>query len=301
MAIIEWLNQYKGELAALTAAFLWAASSTVYGVLGQTIPPKVLNLSKGLIAIALIVLTLILTGKGFPPITLNALALLMLSGAIGIGLGDTVYFLAINAIGPRKTLLLETLAPPIAAFLALFFLQETLSYQAWCGILLTLLGVAWVVSEKVPASVVRQNNLKLGVFWGLMAGLSQATGAVISRFALVKADVDPLYSTLWRLIAGCLTVLVLIALQPSQEKTPPIIWSGKLLGIIAVTAFGSTFLGIWLQQTAFKEAPTGIAQTLISTSPVFVLPITACLGDKITLRAFLGVLVALGGITLLFI
>jgi drug/metabolite transporter (DMT)-like permease len=59
--------------------------------------------------------------------------ILALSGVIGIGLGDTAYFAAINRLGPRRALLLETLAPPIAALLALVFLQEALSLRAWLG------------------------------------------------------------------------------------------------------------------------------------------------------------------------
>jgi drug/metabolite transporter (DMT)-like permease len=80
--------------------------------------------------------------------------------------------------------------------------------------------------------------------------------------------------------------------QPLQSK--------KLLGIIAITALFSTYLGIWLQQTAIKYTATGIAQALISTSPLFVLPIALWMGEKVSFRAFLGVLVALGGIALLF-
>ena len=81
-------------------------------------------------------------------------------------------------------------------------------------------------------------------------------------------------------------------LQPIQSK--------KLLGVIAITALFSTYLGIWLQQTALKYTATGIAQALISTSPLFVLPIALWMGEKVSFRAFLGVLVAIGGVALLF-
>ena len=70
---------------------------------------------------------------------------------------------------------------------------------------------------------------------------------------------------------------------------------------VAIAAFGSTYLGIWLQQTSLKFAPTGIAQTLLATSPIFILPIMALMGEKVSIRAILGVLLAIGGISLLFI
>jgi drug/metabolite transporter (DMT)-like permease len=50
----------RGEVAALTAAFLWALSTVIFGQLGKSISPLVLNLAKGAIAIALIILTLVI-------------------------------------------------------------------------------------------------------------------------------------------------------------------------------------------------------------------------------------------------
>lgn len=124
-------SAFGGELAALGAAFLWALSAVVYARLGQKIPPLALNLSKGVIAIALIALTLIVQRNYLTEINAVALGLLLLSGVLGIGLGDTFYFEALNSLGARRTLLLEALAPPLAALIALTFLQEALSLRAW--------------------------------------------------------------------------------------------------------------------------------------------------------------------------
>ncbi|MGK7875644.1 MAG: DMT family transporter [Xenococcaceae cyanobacterium] len=302
--IAFWVNNFKGELAALSAAFLWAASSTVYALLGQRIPPLQMNLLKGAIAIALIGITLILGGEILQELNPLPVGLLLLSGAIGIGLGDTAYFTALNSLGARRTLLVETLAPPMAALLALIFLAEKLSFGAWCGILLTILGVACVITERTTASVVGSTNPIQGIIWAILAAIAQASGAVLSRFALVESDISTLWSTLLRLIAGTLIVLLLLLVRrqsdDKQSQSPKILWSIRLVAAIVITAFGSTYLGIWLQQTSLKFAPAGIAQTLLATSPLFVLPIAAWMGEKISLRTVLGVLVAIAGIGLLF-
>lgn len=295
------ITNFGGELAALGAAFLWALSAVVYAQLGQKISPLALNLSKGVIAIALIAFTLIVQGN-YLPSEMNAVAFgfLLLSGILGIGLGDTFYFEALNNLGARRTLLLEALAPPLAALIALIFLQETLSSGAWAGIFLTVLGVTWVISERVPGSDSKAVNPLRGVSFALVSAIGQASGAVLSRAALAETTISPLWSTLLRIVGG---VLVLLLWMPIKQ--PPTLWfkplqSKQLLGIIAVTALFSTYLGIWLQQTAFKYTATGIAQALIATSPLFVLPIAIWMGEKVSPRAFLGVLVALGGIGLLF-
>jgi drug/metabolite transporter (DMT)-like permease len=291
---------YLGIIAALSAAFLWAASSTVYSLLGLKIPPLKLNLYKGLIAIALILITLVITSNPGFSLQLSTLIWLLISGVIGIGLGDTAYFLALKHNGPRKTLLLETLSPPLAGGLAWIFLGETLTIRAWSGIILTILGVAWVIGEKTKDSYNPQKRPKLGIIWGILAAISQATAAVISRYALVESGIAPLYSTLIRLIGGTIIILPLLLLFPQQrvtlhqEITNNQKWKTPL--ILVATAFASTYLGIWLQQTALKYTPTGIATTLLATSPLFILPIAKVMGEKISFRAILGVIIALIGI-----
>ena len=292
-------SDFIGEIAALSAALLWAISSVVYSRLGLKISPLQLNLYKGVIAIAFIVITLLIQGSVFTNTSISTIALLALSGVIGIGLGDTAYFAALNSLGARRTLLLETSSPPMGALLALIFIGEQLSPSSWCGILLTILGIAWVISERNPVANVEIS--RLGIIWGILAAIAQAIGSVISRFALVQSNISPLQSTLIRLIGG--TVIVLGLLLLSNAKQTQIKWqlSGRSLGIIAIAAFGSTYLGIWLQQTSLKFAPTGIAQTFLATSPLFILPIVALQGEKISLRAILGVVVSLSGIAVMFV
>ena len=305
--ILIEITNFKGELAALGAAFLWAIASVVYGRLGRQIPPLELNFLKGIVAIALLILTLLYSGQLLPEINPTALTLLLLSGGLGIGVGDTAYFSAINYLGPRRTLILETLAPPLAALLALIFLQEKLSSASWCGILLTILGVAWVVTERLPNSTPNTTHLTVrGISWGMLAAVSQANGAVLSRAALAQSSISPLWSTLVRLGAGVLVLVLWLLLKGKQQKAPEsvstlkVLHSWKVLGAIALTSFFSTYLGIWLQQTSLKFAPVGISQTLTSTSPLFVLPLVILMGETVSSRAILGVLIALGGVGLLF-
>ncbi len=291
---------FKGELAALGAALLWALTSVVYERIGQRIPPLGLNLSKGMIAIAMLGLTLALRGNPVPEISASHVWLLMLSGVVGIGLGDTAYFETLRHLGARRALLLETLAPPITACLALIFLNEVLPAIAWLGIVLTILGVAWVISERLPNRPAGSINLERGISFGLLAALAQAVGAVLSRAALAETNVSPLWAALLRLVAGVLVLLLWGLIRRQTGQWLKSLNSKRVLGALILAAFGGTYLGIWLQQVGLKYAAAGIAQTLIATSPLFVLPVAAWMGEVISMRAVLGVLIAVSGIALLF-
>lgn len=319
------IEQYKGELAALLAAFFWAAASTVFSRLGSMIPPLELNLLKGVVAIAFLILTLAIQGEWLPDLNWVAIAFLLISGIFGIGIGDTALFAAYNFLGARRTLLLKTLTSPLVALLALIFLQETLTPTDWCGILLTLLGVAWVISERVSATTDATKHFLQGIGWAIVATIGEATGAILSRAALTQSNIIPMWSTLLRLTAGVLVLLLWLLVkgrgaegtrgrgakgQGSRGEINNLSatygtksganLSPKLLGIIAITSFFSTYLGIFLQQIALKFTAAGIAQTLGATSPLFVLPFAIWMGDKVSLRGFLGVLIALAGVWLLF-
>ncbi|MGB3188651.1 MAG: DMT family transporter [Limnoraphis sp.] len=295
------LANFRGEFAALLAAFFWSLASVVYSQVGEKIPAIGLNLIKGIIAIALLLLTVVLRGSIFPDIELTIIGLLLLSGIIGIAIGDSAYLTTLKCLGPRRALLMETLAPPLTAILAFIFLQERLPLSAWLGIILTVLGVAWVVTERVGEGVFGSTHLRRGLFFGLLAEVCQAVGILLSHLALTQTEISPLWSTLLRLSGG--TVVLLLWLFVKRENVNLLLkplQSKRTFALLGLATFLGTYLGIWLQQTALKFTAAGIAQALNSTSPLFVLPIAASLGDRVSLRAIFGAIIAIAGIVLLF-
>jgi drug/metabolite transporter (DMT)-like permease len=290
-----------GMGAALTAAFLWAFASIVYGWLGRVLSPLWLNVLKGGMAIVMLLTAAVMLGQAWPQIPGVNLLMLLGSGAVGIGIGDTAYFGAINRLGARRCLLLKALAPAIGSLIAWVWLQESLSGMAILGMAVTIAGITWVVSERSQDSVTPKAVDAIGLGLGLMAAVLEGLGAVLAHGALLQSGVDPLWSATIRLVGGMVIVVPMLLYETKfapREKVPPKPWP-KLLLIIAIASFFSTFLGIWLQQIALKYSPTGIAQTLGATSPLFVLPMAKVLGEKLSGRAIGGAVVALIGVDIL--
>ncbi|MCY7278943.1 MAG: DMT family transporter [Phormidesmis sp. CAN_BIN44] len=295
----SFLLPFRGELAALSAALIWTSASVIYIGVGRQLSPLILNFTKGWIAVILLLFTLLLRGQFLPSISATHWGLLLLSGILGIGFGDTAYFNALNCIGARRTLLLETLSPSLSALLALLFLHERLSANAGWGIGLTLAGVFWVVAERSPTAHTHFRPWR-GLGFGLLAALGQSIGAVLSRAALSGTEIDPLWSTLIRLIGGTIVLAIWVAVRQTPREMLKPVQSRRLFTVVAGTAFISTYLGIWLQQISLKYAATGVAQALTNTSPLFILPIALWMGEKVSLRAILGVAITLTGVWLLF-
>ncbi|GAP16461.1 DMT family transporter [Levilinea saccharolytica] len=295
------ITRYMGELAALAAAMIWSVSSMIWAQLSRKLTALELNLLKGVLAGIMFLGAMAVLGEFVNQVAPLAFILLCISGFIGIGLGDTAYMKALQAIGARRTLLMGTLSPPMTGIIAWIFLGETLPLRAWVGILITILGVAWVITDRTPQPENAPNNLRAGIIFGLISGLTQAVGSVLSRFAFMYTDISPLTSALIRMSAGSLLLIVwLITL-----RQPVLQWvrqpgAAKLWGLILIATFSGAFIGMWLQQVSLDRALAGVSQTLISTSPLFVLPVAALMGEKVSARAVVGVLIALVGVGLLF-
>jgi len=296
---VEPGSGWNGGVFALGSAFAFASASLLFRRLGHSVSPVGLNFAKTVIAVA--ACAGLLSCRGMAEVPVREGLFLALSGLVGITLGDTAYFTALNALGPRRTLLLDTLSPGLTAVLAAWILDERLEGVAWLGILLTLAGVAWVLrGRSAPGQEVR-GSMPRAVAWGLCAVGSHAVGVILAKDAL--AQVPALEASLVRQ-AAALTVLVLWgALGPGRLVgwVRPFGRWPQLKTLVGASLLG-TFFGIWLSMLALEFAPASIAATLNSTGPLFILPLTRVFdGERITWRAGLGAAVATAGVAILLL
>lgn len=279
-------------------------STVLFSRMNNHISALELNLLKALVALGLFGLTLLLSNQIHGDLPIVAAALFLASGAIGIGLGDTAYFNALYAIGPQKASLLKTSAPPLVALFGLLILNEQLGWKSWLGIALVMAGVVWVISERSAAGdgIDAKTGLPLrGIIFGLLAALTEAIGVILSHIALTQSNITPLLGSSLRLVGAAITIIIIVLLKRQElgawMKKPNALRVG---GTVSLAIFAGTFLGIWLQQSALKLTAAGVVQTLIATTPIFVLPISAVLGQKVTPRLFIGVAIALAGVFFVF-
>jgi len=167
--------------------------------------------------------------------------------------------------------------------------------------LITIGGVSWVISERAHGSGQASGHKNLGIALALTAAAGQAAGAVLSHAAFIQSNMSPMRSALIRLMGGTFIVLIAMpVLKDSEGQGYHNLNSFRRWEMILLTVFIGTFLGIWLQQVSLKYSPAGVAQTLFATSPLFVIPMVAFMGERISLRALLGALVAIMGVGFLF-
>ncbi|MFC0444986.1 DMT family transporter [Pseudidiomarina halophila] len=294
---MEWII---GPLAALFAALFWALATLLYSQAGSFLSASQLNLVKGFVAVPLLFLVGLISGQLVQFDGSAAAWLLLASGVIGITLGDTLYFTALRRIGPWHTMLFEYLAPPFAALIAWLWLREAMSLAEVVAALIVLLGILVIVTERGQQ---RQSKplTRAGMLAATGAALCQALGLVMAFEALASFAVNPLQAAFVRLAAGTAALtLALLLLKPAIiVQTRSALRHTSLPWLFVAIVMG-TFLAIWLQQTAIAYLHPGLAQTLLATAPLWLIPIQWLRGEPPSLRSIVGAFIAVTGIALLF-
>jgi len=285
-----------GCIFALSAAFAWACASIMFRRLGDSVVPLGLNLGKGLVG--LVCLSATLAFVGFESASPKVWFWLGLSGIFGITIGDTSYFATLNRLGPRRTLLLTSLIPVVASFLAMILFGERLKPTGWIGAVMTIAGVSWVMWEKIEVNE-EVGSWRAGIGYGLLTVVSVSVGILFSKIGL--KNTKPLDATFIRMVCGTAGLVIFgLFRKDIGGWLKPFKIKRNMVALLAASFLGS-YLGMWFALAALDYANVTLSSILSSTSPIFVLPMAFFfMKEKITIRGVIGALITVAGIALLF-
>lgn len=293
-----------GETAALATAFLFAITALIFAATGRLVGPQVTNrvrLIFGLILLA--ILNFVLFREPFPLSAASSHWIwLGLSGVIGLSLGDAFLLLSFVAIGPRIGILLLSSAPIFASIIAWVFLGETLTALQIIGIVLALLGIAWVVMSHEEPPDTPHGHKRSGVFYGLLGGLGQAVGLVLSKQGM-SGNFDPFQANAIRMLAATIFTWLWTIFQGQGSATVAALrWKPESIRLLALGALVGPVLSVSASLLAVQHADVGVASTLMATSPVILLPIShLAFKEKVSWEAAAGTIIAVAGVAILFL
>lgn len=287
-------SKLVGTVAALGSAASWAIGSILFKQLGADISSLAMTLVKGIMSVILLTIAVLLTG--IDTVQLKPLLMLILSGLIGISLGDTFFFEALKHLGAHTLVILLMLGQVVTALFAVLFLGEIPTFGSWLGIGLVVTGVAlvlWTQSGEEP-----HLSSQKGVLYGLLAVFCMSSSLIIAKPGLT--EISALQATWLRMFAGTIGMFSfgLYSRRLTDWIVPfrnPAFFSSFLASVSVIT-----FGGFWLSLLALKHLDVAIANTLSSTEPVFVLPLAyILLREKIYPRAIVGTGITMAGVVLL--
>ena len=258
-----------GILSAFGAATSWTYACFIWRSQTQKYKSIDINLIKNIIAFLIFIPAFSNINSS---IEFKYIFILLLSGLIGIGLGDTFYLKSLQTIGTRKTLSVETLSPLIAALSGEIFINENLTSKSWIGILIVSISLFIILKKgndfkEGNAPFSEKSNFRVYAF-PFLSVLCAVLGGLFSRMVFLQSNLSPLLTTEIRLLGAIIFLITLkrfkinFFLKNLEKKQQKRFLLSILLG---------TNVGIFLQQVVFKTLPLGTGWALLSTSPVISL------------------------------
>jgi len=291
---MEFFKTYMGQSLALLTAVTWAFAVILFKKSGEAVHPIGLNLFKNTLAVALLIPTVWLFGETlFYPASTGDYLLILASGALGIGISDTLFFMSLNTLGAGLIAIVDCLYSPFIILLSFLWLGEVLNIWQVIGVILIVSAVLTATREKNNGPVDRR-RVFWGLFYGVMAMAVMAVGIVMIKPVL---DRSPLFwVTTVRLFGGVLVLLVILIFHPARKKIVGSIGSPKRWGYTLSGSFTGAYLAMVLWLAGMKFTQASIASALNQMSNVFIFIFAALLlKEKLTLFRVLGIILGFGG------
>lgn len=228
----------------------------------------------------------------------------LLSGVIGMGVGDLGSFYSLPLLGSRLAILMaQCLAVPIAIVAERLWLGTRLSFTQffWGAVILAGVVVALLPTPKSPPRV---RVRPLGFLWGLVAAAGQGLGAVVSRRAAEAAfrageSVDGVTAAYQRIIGGLVITaayfLVRAWLERGRAAPAPPPPARNYLWIVANAVCGAV-IGVSCYQWALATTPSGLVLPIVATTPLVIVPFSYLIeGERPSRRSLVGGVIAVSG------
>lgn len=287
----------SGEFYAASCATLWAVAVILFRIIGQQTPPVVLNLFKNTVGLVLLTVSMLVVGAPFFPEDqgYHSWVILLLSGAIGIAVADSLFFACLNRLGAGGSAIVDCLYSPFVILCAFFYLGESLKPALVLAALLVVGAIligTWNPQQKSTTTERRQTHI--GILMGAASMLTMAIGIVMAKPILEEAN------TWWATEVRLLGAMPLLVLQGAGKRyrrqvvatfTPGSHWKMLLPTSVIATYFA---LLLWIM--GFKYAQAGTASVLNQTSNIMVLILaTVVLKEALTWRRGVAIVMGFAG------
>jgi DME family drug/metabolite transporter len=296
-----------GELAALGAAISWAIAPILYRKALSNTKPISANIVRcaANAAVLLVVLAVFGLGDILAGLPLWVLAAVIVSGVLGLGIGDTLYMFGLKSIGISRAVPLASSYPLFSLVWSVFLLGQPLSLTALAGAAVILVGIWLLSSQKIPEeSAVRGRKVWLGAAMCLGTALVWSISLMLMDLAVTSSTVTGLSANYAVVTLRIVSVaLFLLVLAPFLDRNRGFLKiKPRTIVLLCIGGLVANGLGWLLMNYSFLNISEAQAVPISSTSPLFAtLAGFLFFQEKASAKTVLGAVAIVVGIVLIFI
>jgi len=287
------LNQ--GDIFAILTALFWSSGVILFQVSGRILSSLQISLLKNIIGVIGFIGILAVQGNVFPLFTHHELWILIISGILGVAVGDLFFLASLRRLGAGLIAIVSTTYSPSIFLLAFLMFGEVISLQAYFGGALVITGIIIGFLEKPKNK--RREDIAWGVLYGFAAQALTAFSVLLLKPIMEIHPVVPI--ALVRFSTGAVLSIGFLAFAKGLPALRETIKQGfKHPPLIMGSIFG-TFLSVIFWLAGFKYTLAGRAAIYNQLSTIFIILMAAIfLKEAMTRRKWLAVTCALSGVLL---
>jgi drug/metabolite transporter (DMT)-like permease len=298
---------YMGEICSLLSAIFWALAIIIFKKIGDRVSPMVINPVKSIIGLSLFILTCLIMGVPLMPnsqFSNTDLLILSISGIIGIGIADIIFLHSLNILGAGISAIVDTVYSPFVILFAFILLGESLTFTQLMGGAL-IIGSVLYASTKIQNIPVDRKRFKQGILYGIGSIAMMALGIVMIK-PILNTVSDNVGLQLWiagyRLVSGVLVSGSIMLIANRKQNILRALRDRTLWLPLIVSSVLAAYLGIAMWVMGMSMTTASISSILNQTATIFILIFAwIFLGEPLTKRRILSIVVAMCGAYLVFI
>lgn len=293
---------YTGELISLGTAFCWTVTVVSFEFAGKRVGSLPVNFIRLIIGFILLGFTLLLITGEYIPFQASTYAwnMLMISGIIGLVIGDFFLFQAFVDIGGRISLLIMSTVPILSAILGYFFFNEVISGLTLIGISIIIISILVVILSKKEKNKVMHPHLVRGITFAFVGAVAQAVGLIFSKIGM--GDMNAFAATQIRIIAAMFGFILIIFFKKEWQNVRLAFNNKIAIAFITLGSIFGPFLGVTSSLMAMKHTELGVATTISQMNVIMIIPFSIFFfKEKVNFIEIIASITAFVGVAILFI
>ena len=250
---------------ALLSNLSWGFSAQFYTLYSRKISPVWVNIFKCILGCILFGFTVIFTG-GFSALPFGAIGLFFLSGFIGLGVADILFFKSFSVIGSSRTIIIISFETLFVGVMSYYFFGQQISSVKFLSIFFLLACVFIFALENYKKTSKWDWRIILIAIAGTIL---DSIGVIITRAAFNMSNAAAPEANAIRFIGAVAALAIIAPVMKARfferlKRIPP----KALLGISA-GAFIGTYLCMLFYLTALKTGNLAIISAMLCTGVIF--------------------------------
>ena len=286
------LNLNLGDFYAILTALCWSCGVIFFEIAGRVLNSLQISLLKNIVGVLGFISFIILQGDPFPDFIGQEYFILIISGIIGVAIGDIFFLASLRRIGSSLSAIVSTGYTISIFILAFLMFGEVISFISYLGGVLVILGV---VIGTIDRDLERTpKEILYGVSFGLLANLCTAYSVLLLRPIMDVHPVVPI--ALVRFSIGMIiSAFGILYLNGKLALRETILKGFSNYNLLAGAFFG-TFLSVIFWLAGFKYTLAGRAAIYNQLSTIFIILLASVfLNQQMTKRKWVAVSLALMG------